>query len=674
MAPEPAGARPPDDQTVPYQDGQTLDLPAARPDEAVTLQHTEPAEFVPLAGAPTVPGYELLGELGRGGMGVVYLARHLALKRIVALKMVLAGEHAGAMAIERFHREAEAVARLQHANIVAVHEIGAHQGRPFFSLEYCGGGSLEKKLAGTPLPPHEAARIVETLAQAVQAAHHENVIHRDLKPANILLTADGTPKISDFGLAKKLDESSQTGSGTVVGTPSYMAPEQARGEVKQVGPSADIYALGAILYECLTGRPPFKGPTAVDTMMQAVRDEPVPPTRLQPHVPRDLETICLKCLHKTPERRYASAAELADDLGRFLRDEPIRARPVGLAGKLLRWCRRNPAVAALSAVIAIALVLSLINLVHSLASVEALARRNQQLLAESLAGRLDERIRSDAQAVVLLSRAAEVKALLSAPLEQRPQHLPAARAALASVLHASADFSAAFVLDAAGTALASTNPAHPGKSYAFRDYYREAMRGRAFQSRVLLGTSTHELGMYYSAPVLGDMDRILGVVVVKLDAAILWQVVESLDVGESGGALLVDEDGILIAHHDRSLLLHSVASLSAADLQRIDPQTRFQSDAVASLDIPALEALHGARTPGSLEYTRPTDGTRRAVAYAPLHERTWVLGIDQDHRQFSGPQHLLVTRQLAGLALVGGLLALLGIQFLRRARAARPAP
>jgi hypothetical protein len=294
-----------------------------------------------------VPGYEMVRELGRGGMGVVYLAKQTKLNRPVALKMILEGGHAGAEELARFKTEAEAIARLQHPNIVQIFEVGEHEGRPFFSLEYCAGGSLDRKLAGTPLPPKQAAQLAGVLARAVQAAHDRNVIHRDLKPANVLLSADGTPKITDFGLARKLDEAGRTATNAVMGTPSYMAPEQAVGKSKEIGPAADVYALGAILYELLTGRPPFKAAAALDTLMQVVADEPVPPSRLQSKVPRDLETICLKCLNKEPSKRYAGAAALAADLGRFQADEPIQARPTGAVERTLKWARRRRALAAL---------------------------------------------------------------------------------------------------------------------------------------------------------------------------------------------------------------------------------------------------------------------------------------------------------------------------------------
>jgi hypothetical protein len=300
-----------------------------------------------------VPGYEVLGLLGRGGMGVVYQARQVQADRLVALKMILHAEHTGADGRTRFQSEARAVARLQHPHIVQVYEVGEHNGLPFFSLELCAGGGLDRKLAGTPLEARPAAALVEKLARAMQAAHQAHIIHRDLKPANVLLTAEGEPKITDFGLAKRLDEQGRTQTGVVMGTPSYMAPEQAGGG-KEVGPAADVYALGAILYECLTGRPPFKAATVMDTLYQVIHDEPVPPSQLQSKVPRDLETICLKCLHKEPGKRYATAAALADDLGRFQRGEPIAARPVGRLERGWRWCRRNPALAG--ALVAVVLV------------------------------------------------------------------------------------------------------------------------------------------------------------------------------------------------------------------------------------------------------------------------------------------------------------------------------
>ncbi len=302
-----------------------------------------------------IPGYEILGELGRGGMGVVYRARDTRLNRLVALKMILAGAHASPAELARFRSEAEAIAQLSHPHVVQVYEVGEQGGLPYFALEFCAGGSLDKKLEGKPLAPAEAAGLVEELARALHAAHQKGVVHRDLKPANVLLTADGAPKVTDFGLAKRLDVSGMTGSGQVMGTPSYMAPEQAEGKGKAVGPTADVYALGAILYECLTGRPPFRAATPLDTILQVVAEEPVSPRWLQPKVPRDLETICLKALAKAPGERYLSADELAEDLRRFRAGEAIEARPVGRLERASKWARRHPARAAATALVVLVL-------------------------------------------------------------------------------------------------------------------------------------------------------------------------------------------------------------------------------------------------------------------------------------------------------------------------------
>ena len=296
---------------------------------------------------PQISGYEVEALIGRGGMGVVFRARQLRLNRVVALKMMLAGAYAGPRERERFQREAEAVAGLRHPNIVQIHDVGDSDGRPYFTMEFVEGSSLAEKLAGTPQPAREAAALLATLAGAVHAAHQSRIVHRDLKPANILLTADGTPKISDFGLARRLDgEAGLTRTGTALGTPSYMAPEQARGNKEVAAPAADIYALGAILYELLTGRPPFRAETGAETVYQLLTQDPVPPSRLNGKVPRDLETICLKCLHKEPRFRYATAAALADDLGRFLGGEMIAARPEGQLRRLARRVRRRPVLSA----------------------------------------------------------------------------------------------------------------------------------------------------------------------------------------------------------------------------------------------------------------------------------------------------------------------------------------
>jgi serine/threonine protein kinase/Tfp pilus assembly protein PilF len=372
-------------------------LPSESGAITVTSPSLEPAGPPPEPALFVVPGYDVLAELGRGAMGVVYKARQHGLGRLVALKMLAPGAAGSAAHAARFRAEALLTARLHHPNIVQIYEIGTHEGQPFFALELVEGGNLAAHLGGNPQPVHDAARLLVVLARAVHAAHTRGIIHRDLKPANILLHEEDlpqrrqdakeerkeeselalsasssslaplqlcgrsssslVPKITDFGLAKDLSSTrgdSQTGD--ILGTPCYMAPEQAAGRIRDVGPAADIYALGVILYELLTGRPPFMAETWMETLREVQQREPVPPRRLRPRTPRDLETICLKCLAKEPRRRYANAAALADDLERFLDGRPIRARRVSLRERAVKWVRRRPALAALLAVAAAALV------------------------------------------------------------------------------------------------------------------------------------------------------------------------------------------------------------------------------------------------------------------------------------------------------------------------------
>jgi tRNA A-37 threonylcarbamoyl transferase component Bud32 len=291
---------------------------------------------------PVVAGYEIGDLLGQGGMGLVYKARQAALQRHVALKMIISGANASADERARFRTEAEAVARLQHPNIVQIYEVGEQAGCLYLALEFLGGGSLAQQIAGKPVPPRRAAQLILELARAMHHAHKQGIIHRDLKPANVLLTESGVAKIADFGLAKRLDaDLSHTQTGAVLGSPSYMAPEQAEGKVRAIGPATDIYALGAVLYELLTGRPPFVGLSLLDTIDQVRSHDPVPPQTLQPKVPGDLATICLKCLEKKPAMRYVSAEALAEDLERFLAGEPIAARRMTLLDQVARALRHN---------------------------------------------------------------------------------------------------------------------------------------------------------------------------------------------------------------------------------------------------------------------------------------------------------------------------------------------
>ncbi|HYV39685.1 MAG TPA: protein kinase, partial [Gemmataceae bacterium] len=340
---------------------------------------------------PKLPRYETLELLGHGGMGVVYKARDLQLSRLVALKMIRDNSLADPGDIARFQAEAETVARLNHPNIIQIFDVGNHEGTHYLALEYAEGGSLDKKLNGKPRSPKQSAESVQTLAAAVHQAHLNGVVHRDLKPANVLVSKGWVLKISDFGLARNIGASIHSGSNHLVGTPNYMAPEQATGIGKAVGPATDIYALGAILYELLTGRPPFVGVSTLDTLYQVVHDNPVPPRAMHGNIPPDLETICLKCLRKDPVSRYESAKHFADDLERFRLGKPIQARPVGKTEKLVLWARRKPAVAALMGALATVLLLASITttvlwLIASAraesAANEASAKEQQRLRAE----------------------------------------------------------------------------------------------------------------------------------------------------------------------------------------------------------------------------------------------------------------------------------------------------
>ncbi len=293
--------------------------------------------------------YELLEEIARGGMGVVYRARQPSLERIVALKMILAGQFASKEIIQRFRGEVTAAALLQHPNIVAIHDVGIHDDQHYFSMDYVEGQNLSQLVDNRPLPPAKAARYVKLIAEAIHYAHQQGILHRDLKPSNILIDS-GTdqPRITDFGLAKRLDgESTLTITGQVLGSPNFMPPEQASNDRGKVGRHSDVYGLGAILYYLLTARAPFQADSLEGIVTQVLQSDPISPRTLNPSVPRDLETICLKCLTKEPNKRYATAGELAEELGRFLRDEPIQARPVTQTERAWRWCRRNPMVASL---------------------------------------------------------------------------------------------------------------------------------------------------------------------------------------------------------------------------------------------------------------------------------------------------------------------------------------
>ena len=333
---------------------------ALHPEDTASI--SPPQRPTPTGQLPTLKyfgDYELLEEIARGGMGIVYRARQKSLDRIVAVKLLLLGQYASEEFIHRFRIEASAAASLQHPNIVAIHEVGVHQDQHYFTMDFVDGPNLAQLVRDQPLTAKRAAGYVKTIAEAIHFAHTRRILHRDLKPSNVLIDSNDQPRVTDFGLAKKLsDESDLTLTGQVMGSPSFMPPEQALGDRGTMGPASDVYSLGAILYHALTGRPPFVGQSVADTLHQVETKEPIAPRLLVPSVPVDLETICLKCLEKEPGRRYATAAELAEDLGRWLQLIPIRARPMSTPARTMRWARRNPVGTALIASLALALLVS----------------------------------------------------------------------------------------------------------------------------------------------------------------------------------------------------------------------------------------------------------------------------------------------------------------------------
>ncbi len=382
-----------DDQTVA---GAPLSAPAAS---------SAPGRSPASEELPQLPGYRIEAVLGRGAMGIVLRAEHLQLKRTVAIKMILAGAHASDEERARFQVEAQAVARLTHPNIVQIYEVGEHAGRPYLTLEYAGAGTLGSRMAGDPQAPVDAAKTIATLARAVHAAHEKGIVHRDLKPANILISKGGALKVSDFGLAKRLDDDDgRTRTGVVMGTPNYMAPEQAAGHISAIGPATDVYALGAMLFEMLTGRPPLRGVSTMETLMLVRTSEPIPPGRIQPGVPRDLDTICLKCLEKDRFARYPSALELAQELERFLSGEPIHARPASWAERGLKWARRNRMVAGLGFGLVASIVLG------SAFGVFQLLRARNEALARAAVER-ESRVKIEAERAQALARLAFSRAL-----------------------------------------------------------------------------------------------------------------------------------------------------------------------------------------------------------------------------------------------------------------------
>ena len=477
-----------------------------------------PAESSGLPANKNFGGYELLERIGQGGFGVVFRARQQGLDRLVALKLLRTGAFATDAELKRFRAEAQAVARLQHPNIVTLHEVGECEGQPFYSMELISGAGLDTLVKLGPLPPDRAASYVRSVADGIHYAHTRGLLHRDLKPANVLLDDYGQPKVTDFGLARSLTGPSDLShSGDFVGTLLYASPEQAAGRTKDVGVGSDVWALGATLYELLTGRPPFTGATVADVQRKILNDEPVAPRTLNPAVPRDLETVCLKCLAKEPGHRYREAKELAADLGRFLRREPVRARPVGLAGRFTRWCRRRPAQAV--AVTTLFVLLTLLSVAAGLFRHDLLASNAQaaQLAALAIHAELAEVGHAVTQAAdsAALRHFVNTRDWRACDGWLGGLQDAALRAPAAHWLHSENWY----LLDARGQMLAHWPVGSRITNVAFRDYSLGAIRragagdGEVHFSRVYQGVNEglHKFGI--SRVVRDAQGRIAGVLV-----------------------------------------------------------------------------------------------------------------------------------------------------------------
>lgn len=605
--------------------------------ETETLPSGEPQPAEPAVGTTIhyFGDYEILEEIARGGMGVVYKARQKSLNRIVALKIVLAGEFASSADIERFHAEAEAAANLDHPGIVPIYEVGTFEGRHYFSMAYVEGQSLAARIAGGPLAPDLAADIVKAVAEAVHYAHQRGVIHRDLKPANILLDCAGRPRVTDFGLAKRVGGGSHvTTTGQILGTPSYMPPEQASGGT--IVPASDVYALGAVLYAVLTGRPPFYAADTLETISQVLNAEPVSPRRLNPNVARDLETIVLKCLEKSPQRRYATAEELAEELERYVTGRPIRARPISRPERLWRWCRRNPPRAVAAGVALLLLIVILIGglwfhgrLQGQLRQTEAAKQELQRALVREAAERLD----SD---LLQLTRVPE---LLAITLAQRTDWSESQletwiRAALrkdsrifgSCVAFERGEFDrnqpdyAFYVCHGPDGGLIAKRLELPEYQPLYREwlwYTRSKEMGKALWSEEPFddkgGGDVRMLT--YSVPLVRQ-GKFVGVVTADLSLDYFTrpqQWLDKLGVGRKGYAFVVSPTGTFISHPNPAY----------RQSNRIMEVPEFQTDE----NLKALvEQMLGGNT-GPLKAVDPWTGCLSDFLFAPVPSAGWILGV-----------------------------------------------
>jgi tRNA A-37 threonylcarbamoyl transferase component Bud32 len=579
--------------------------------------------------------YELLEEIARGGMGVVYKARQVNLNRVVALKMILAGNLASPAEVQRFQTEAEAAANLDHPGIVPIYEVGEIDGRHFFSMGYIDGQSLAATLAHGPLPPNEAAMLVQDVAEAVQYAHVHGVIHRDLKPANILVDAQGHPRVTDFGLAKCVAGNSHlTASGEILGTPSFMSPEQAAGKSAETGVACDVYSLGAVLYALVTGRPPFQAATPVDTLMQVLSQEPVTPRQLTPRMSADLETVVLKCLEKSPGRRYKSAHELAEELQRYLRGEPILARPISRTERLWRWCRRYPARAVAAGTVLICLLVILIGSCWFYRRLEGQLQQTvaaEAALQITLTREVAERLDSD------LKQLAAIPQLMAVTLAQRSDWSPEELEAWMRVLLAKdprlfglcaafepyqfdrheTDY-ALYVCRESGGIVAKrlTVPAYSPLYRQWPWYCEPKQKDRALWSEPYIDEGGGNVPMLtYSVP-LKRQGAFIGVVTADLSLD-YFQVLQGwlgqLRTGREGYAFVVSGTGAFISHPNAACKLpRKITDFSACQ----------QNEAFRTL----IQRMYRQEA-GQAETVDPWTGRPSTILFAPVASAGWSLAV-----------------------------------------------
>ena len=651
---------------------------------------------------PEAPGtrfanYELVERLAQGGMGVVYKARDVELGRLVALKVILTGRFATEAEIARFRHEAEAAANLDHPSIVPIYEIAEHEGWPYFTMKFVEGGSLANHVARFRRDPRLAARMMATVAGAVHYGHRRGVLHRDLKPHNILIDEHGQPHVADFGVAKRLtDDAQMTRTGTVIGTPAYMSPEQAAGKTKEVTVAADVYSLGAILYEILTGRPPFEADSPVDVLRAVIEDEPVPPRQIDGHIDRDLETICLKCLDKDRRQRYRSAEELEQELTRWCCGELIRARPVSRAARVARWVRRNPVIAG-GAVGMIALIVATITVALGVAR-----EREAQVLEEVRRGNLwSARTAAISYLWQLEQFSRTVEQLAADPrlIERlRQNDVDGARSWLHDVSQRhglSEGFESWLLLDGGGVTL-DRFPAMPelvGRDFDRRDYFIGALRHARERGRAAVHVSrvfkSEADGLYkfaISAPVAEPDGDVIGVIVatvapastigsLRLDderrvAALAGRIDPSSSPGEVSDGAASDgagSDGAGSEGAAYRLLVHPAYHRSDEAVEVRNLQLRRMPEPQS--DLPELQNIEAPQRTGAARFTDdhftdpmsardPRYAGRWLAAFAPVGNTPLVVIVQQRYDEVIRPDRAL-TRNLAlaaGAALTVGIL------------------